>query len=475
MRRWLGVVTLAVGLGCDTGTGGRAPLPATPAPDAAPDPVASPSSTPAPNATPTATPIPAEPATPLPGATPTPTPAKPASPLPTPATPTEPATANPTVLPATPGPFAWAGTRRIGVPFEQEDGNFVVRLPSGGVLVAGNGIGTFEPHLPSDVSYLHGFLAWLDETGAFLGARDVGVESGATIDGFAVSAEGNIAIAGWFVASGGAFVELRDPRGEPLWHLDLSSPDGAVAPYGAVFAPDGDLIVAGSSYPPPDPADPTARGPWVARYDATGKRRWLRVLGRDDTGYARAPVLAPDGGIVVVGRAGGSFVARLSPSGELAWLTRLPILHYAGPDDVGVDSRGEAYVAATTGDLDAYLARVDATGHVVWVRTIVTAGIDTGRGVVVFPAGGAVLVGKLGGDSDSFQSGGSRAFAARFTAEGDRTWLTEIPLSAGGYASGAALEPDGGVLVVGAVDELGGGSFSRDAFVARLDASGVVR
>ena len=43
------------------------------------------------------------------------------------------------------------------------------------------------------------------------------------------------------------------------------------------------------------------------------------------------------------------------------------------------------------------------------------------------------------------------------------------------HASGASLEPDGGVLVVGSVDEPGGGSFSRDAFVAYVDAGGVVR
>lgn len=452
MRRWLGVVALALELACDAES---TPPMTTPSVVTPPGAATTPEASPAPEATPSLTPTPEA----APSLTPSALPVEPSAPNGTPA----------------PEPLAWAGTRLIGIPFEQDDGDFVVRLPSGGLLVAGNGIGTFEPHLPSDVNYRHGFLAWLDETGALVRARDVGVETGATIDGFAVSPEGNIAIAGWFVGTGGAYIELRDPHGEPLWHLDVSSPDGAVWPRGAVFASDGDLVVAGASYPPPDPADPTARGPWVARYDATGQRRWLRVLGRDATGYARAPALAPDGSIVVVGRAGGSFVARLSSSGELAWITQLPIVDYAGIDDVAVDPRGDAYVAATTSGLDAYLSRVDAAGRLLWVRTLGTSGIDTGRGVVALPEGGAVLVGKLGGESDGFQSGGSRPFAARFTVEGDQAWLTEIPIPAGGFASGACLEPNGDVLVVGSVDEPDGGSFSRDAFVARLDAQGLAR
>jgi hypothetical protein len=448
-RRWLGVATLAVALACDTGPGGTAPTPSTTAVGAAaPDdfPVVSPPAVPVSTPTATATPPPADPSTP-----------------------------SSTVAPAAPGTLTWAAPRLIGAAFDQDDGDFVVPLASGGVLVAGNGLGSFEPHLPSDVTYRHGFLAWLDATGALVRARDVGVETGATIDGFAVSPEGDIAIGGWRGATGGSFIELRDANGDPLWLVDLSSPEGAVAPYGVAFAPDGDLVVAGTSYPPPDPANPTARGAWVARYDATGQRRWLRVLGHDPLGYARAPTLSPDGSIVVVGRAGGSFVARLSASGELAWLRPLSTLHYAGPDDVAVDAHGDAYVAGTTLDLDAYLARVDPSGEVVWVRTISTSGIDTGRGVVALRSGGVVLVGKLGGESGGFASGGSRPFAARFTLDGDRTWLTEIPTSSGGFASGAALEPDDGVLVVGSADEPGGGSFSRDAFVARVDARGVIR
>jgi hypothetical protein len=159
---------------------------------------------------------------------------------------------------------------------------------------------------------------------------------------------------------------------------------------------------------------------------------------------------------------------------------------------IALDAGGNVYVAGTTsgnlggnpnsGMADAFAAKLDSSGALLWSRLLGGAGTDEGFGIAVDGAGSVLVVGTSNaawGTPVRAYSGSSDAFAAKLTAAGALTWNTF--LGGAGPDSGVAVTPDGGggAYVAGhsngswgtPVRAYGGGF---DAFVVRLNAGGTV-
>jgi subtilisin-like proprotein convertase family protein len=198
------------------------------------------------------------------------------------------------------------------------------------------------------------------------------------------------------------------------------------------------------------------------------------------------------------------FVAKYDPNGSPVWATRLGDGVWVNSWRVVTDAGGNVYVAGafestanfgtvtltTNGVPDAFLAKLDPSGHVAWVRQFGGANGDRGYGVAVDASGNVYTGGYFQGTA-SFGSGVTLtssdyqdAFVAKLDPSGNTLWARRLGGENQGNngnddVAGLTTDPAGNVYLAGWF--AGTGHFgstlltskgTRDAFVARLDPSG---
>lgn len=230
--------------------------------------------------------------------------------------------------------------------------------------------------------------------------------------------------------------------------------------YDLLLTPEGHIVLAAF-----DPVGLTeANGTWsprtfVIELDAEGEpvrqtaidRAWVFDLELDTSGAIVMSGQAPGNPYLPNGEASGSvhteaFLAKLDPSGELAWTRRLG----DDPDPFGKDQRVNALaldgdgnliitgdflgefdlggeVITSAGGRDAFLAKLDPEGELIWARHFAGEGEgDQGGGdVAIDSAGDILLVGwyqgaiDLGGTPLRIEPAESMApFVARLSPDG---------------------------------------------------------
>jgi len=205
-----------------------------------------------------------------------------------------------------------------------------------------------------------------------------------------------------------------------------------------------------------------------------------------------------------------AFVTVLAPDGTLS---ASRVVGGSGSDfgnAIALDAAGNVYVggstnstdlAITTGERlnrvgasgasDGFVAKLDASLNLVYLRNLGGSGTDGVSGLAVDPAGQAIAVGStsspdfitanVASPSSPAPGGGAmRAFAAKLTPDGTGLAYSEFIGGQSSSAAAVALDPVTGEAVIGGtignanivpastVTYAGG----NDAFVVRLDASG---
>jgi len=197
-----------------------------------------------------------------------------------------------------------------------------------------------------------------------------------------------------------------------------------------------------------------------------------------------------------------AFVAKLDTDGNLVWNTFLGSPQIEHGYGIAVDLNGNVYASGTgnytwgspvrayAGDnysgYDAFVAKLDTDGNLLWNTFLGTSGsADAGWGIGADSSGTTVYV--TGSSTASWGSpvrpltsagGGSDAFVAKLnTADGTLLWNTF--LGGTGYDSGYGLLVDGSgnAFISGQSSATWGSPVSAynagyDAFVAKLDTSG---
>ena len=210
------------------------------------------------------------------------------------------------------------------------------------------------------------------------------------------------------------------------------------------------------------------------------------------SGYSTAtwgsPVAAYNGGGV------DAFVAKLDNNGNLIWNT---FLGGTGNDEgfgVAVDGIGNVYVAgysdatwgspvrAYTGSFEAFAAKLDSSGTLIWNTFLGSGGFDIGRAVAVDGTGNVYVAGysaaTWGSPTRPF-SGVQDAFAAKLDLGGNLIWNTFLGGSGTDFGNAIAVDAIGNVYVAGS-SEAGWGTPVRAyaggtaAFVAKLDFNGAI-
>ncbi|HKB01841.1 MAG TPA: hypothetical protein VKD90_06455 [Gemmataceae bacterium] len=246
------------------------------------------------------------------------------------------------------------------------------------------------------------------------------------------------------------------PDGTPLWTKALAADAPWTAVQGVASDAAGDVYVAGQftgtgDFDPGPGTAPLTAPPrtwdgdvhvqietvnsFVVKLDPAGNFLWARALGAG--GVAEVGGLGADaaGNTIVVGQFMGhpdfdpgpgahpldsvrdpdAFVAKLDPAGGLLWADA-----FGGPEpvtarDVAVTPDGAAFVggsftgelkfsdtlkASAPGFLGAYLARVDADGKIAWAKSFGGPGTADLAAVAIDGAGAAYAVGTFTGTAD---------------------------------------------------------------------------
>jgi hypothetical protein len=194
-----------------------------------------------------------------------------------------------------------------------------------------------------------------------------------------------------------------------------------------------------------------------------------------------------------------AFAARLDSSGELTWNTFLGGSEFDYGSAVVVDGSGNVYVAgfsaATWGapvrahysgvNDDAFAARLDGSGELIWNTFLGGSGTDDGLDIAVDGSGNVYVTGVSNaawGSPVRAYTAEEDAFAARLDSDGELTWNTFLGGSGGYYDYGdygydIAVDGSGNVYVAGSSAAAWGSparayTAGRDTFAARLNSGG---
>jgi hypothetical protein len=298
------------------------------------------------------------------------------------------------------------------------------------------------------------------------------------------------------VSAGGpdAWLARYDGTGNRLWILQFGS-SSSDYPYGAASDSAGGVYLSGYTY---GKLGGTSAGgspdAWIARYDGAGNQLWIRQLGTSSADWGRTAAPDSAGGVYVGGATEGSlgapnsgssdvWLGRFDNAGNPLWIHQFGTSRSEGASAVALVSSGGVYSAGTTfgklggsnaGREDAWLARHDSTGNLLWIRQFGTSQTDEIWAAAEDSTGGVYVSGRTFGGLGGPSAGLSDAWLARFDGAGNQLWIRQFGTPGFDRARAAAPDSTGGVYVAGATDGTLGSSNmgDYDAWLSRFDGSG---
>ena len=131
---------------------------------------------------------------------------------------------------------------------------------------------------------------------------------------------------------------------------------------------------------------------------------------------------------------------------------------------------------ATRGEKDAFIARYDSQGKMVWSRSLGAAEEAEGLAIAVSDTGQIAMTGKTTSDLTSSAVGGEAdSFVTLYDEDGIEQWTRERAATFDDQANAIAFTSDGSLVIGGTTsssmtnDALTGGS---DSFIEKIDSSG---
>jgi hypothetical protein len=321
------------------------------------------------------------------------------------------------------------------------DGSVVITGATDGSLF-GTNPGTREP-----------FLAKYDASGTLLWSQQIRTQTSWS-NSVAIDQIGNVYISGrtccglfeTFAHLGGAFLFKYDPSGNLLWfrQLDSDSDEGSTS---VAVDHAGNAFVTGWTFGSlGDGAnDSNDQDVFLAKYDASGARLWTRQFGSqlDESGHDVA--VDADGNAFITGGepgsfGGSSFLTKLDPSGNLLWSRQIGTANDDESTTVTVDAFGDVYISGYTGGnlgaigaggRDVFLSKFSASGDLLWIQQIGTAGDERSYSIALDSMGNAYFTGRTDGNLGGPNTGDDDAFLAKFTVipEPSAIILAALPLT----------------------------------------------
>jgi hypothetical protein len=229
---------------------------------------------------------------------------------------------------------------------------------------------------------------------------------------------------------------------------------------------------------------------------AAQNQLWIYQIGTSGHDSISAAAVDGAGGVFVGGVSSGN-VARSSKGDLDAWLLRFDAFGHrvagaqVGTDRsdvlsaVATDSSGGAFIcggslgdlgAPSAGMIDAWLARCDGSGTVLWTRQLGSSDSDWVSAAATDGVGGVFVCGTTEGSLGAPLLGFADAWVARFDDQGNQAWLRQFGAGIVTEVYAAAPGNSGGVFVCGyTYGDLGASNAGgADAWIAYFDGAGIM-
>lgn len=228
---------------------------------------------------------------------------------------------------------------------------------------------------------------------------------------------------------------------------------------------------------------------WVARFDHVGNTRWLRQFGDADSERPSGAALDAVGGVFFGGQVQGGpgpqvgnndvWLANYDGAGNERWSREYPtptydFVHGVAPDGAGgVFMGGYTHSGLSTSE-EAWIARYDSLGNVMWSRQLGSNLEDRIHDVASDGVGGAYVCGETRGALGAGQAGYYDAWIARYDGAGNQHWLRQLGTLSADRAFSVASDGADGSFVGGTTEWSLGGPYmgAGDAWLARYDGAG---
>jgi len=328
-----------------------------------------------------------------------------------------------------------------------------------------------------------------------------------------------------------AFVMKIDPAGAHVWSTFLG---GSASDDGHSIAVDasGNAFVTGitqsTNFPTTSGFDTTYGGSidaFVTKLSSTGALEWSTYLGGasfdwgwgvavDSAGNAWVAGATESSGFPTTGgfdttyNGGDAFVSKFSGSGSLLWSSFLGGGGFDAGRAIAIDGDGNALVAGSTnstdfpgaslgfdttngGGGDAFIAKIQPTGGVLWSSYLGGGGSDEAVALAVDASRNVFVTGRTSstgvattGAFDTTLGGTVDIFVAKASGAGALLWATYLGGASSEEARGIAVDSKGDALVTGStysVDFPTDGGFwtthtgtSGDGFVTKIIGAGAL-
>jgi hypothetical protein len=283
-----------------------------------------------------------------------------------------------------------------------------------------------------------------------------------------------------------AFVSKMDASGNLQWTRQLGT-SGEDRSWGVSANHVGDVFISGETYGNLGGTLTGNYDAFVAKYDASGNLIWTRQLGAGANTSSQCVASDDMGNVYIAGgtsgnlggpNAGGNdvFLAKYDSGGNLLWTRQLGTSGTDGAEGIAADGHGNIYVTGSTtgslggpsaGDYDAFVAKYDVNGNLIWTRQYGTIFDEVGKGVSVDGSGNVYAAGLAVEFNFS-------AFIIKYDSAGNLQWDRKLDAPADDGAEAVSATATGNVYVAGFTSGSldGQNAGDSDAFVARYDASG---
>ncbi|ELR97110.1 hypothetical protein [Gloeocapsa sp. PCC 73106] len=200
-----------------------------------------------------------------------------------------------------------------------------------------------------------------------------------------------------------AVVGKYDTNGNQLWLSRIGTTTLPDESYGVAYDDQGNVFATGWTFGNLGGSYRGLYDVWIAKFDPNGARQWVRQLGSRGFEFAWAVDTDNAGNAYVGGHTSGSlggplnppfdgFLAKYDTLGNRQWLKKVGA---AGDDEITnlvVGEDDHIYVTGFTdgdfggariGDLDAFAAKYDPQGNLIWVRKFGSIDADHPRSITI--------------------------------------------------------------------------------------------
>lgn len=274
-----------------------------------------------------------------------------------------------------------------------------------------------------------------------------------------------------------AFIARYNANGNLTWVKQLGVSGGNTYGSSISLAADGSIYIGGFTDKGIDGYIQTGKiDAFIAKYDNNGNFVWVKQLGTNNGTTHTYSVSATSDNIYITGDTTDSlngntqlgsrdaFIAKYDSDGNVVWVKQLgePVGDVAGRD-IGVASNGNIYIDGETtiglngnvqfGETDSFIAKYDANGNVIWVKQLGAEGDVIADRSLNIANDGIYIAGFTNGVKNldgSPHVGLANAFVAKYNENGGLTWVKQLGANGGNtFGRSVDVAANGSIYVSG--------------------------